>query len=117
MLCLSTLNETPTDAFAGRGRSLRVCYSAPTSPSFPNSDYLFRFHACRLDSYPQRFDCSHPATWNPVVTTYHEYHARVNPAQPWYIPGPCAFSFLLPSSPQAHTGVLVYIRRVPGRLV
>lgn len=27
-----------------------------------------------LDSYPQRFDCSHPELWNPVVTNYYEYH-------------------------------------------
>ncbi|KAJ7445072.1 glycoside hydrolase family 35 protein [Mycena latifolia] len=46
-----------------------------------------------LDSYPQRFDCSHPAVWRPVVTNYHEYHARVNPAQPWYIPEFQAGSF------------------------
>ncbi|KAF8173226.1 glycoside hydrolase family 35 protein [Mycena galopus ATCC 62051] len=39
-----------------------------------------------LDSYPQGFDCSHPSAWKPVVTNYHEYHARVNPSQPWYIP-------------------------------
>ncbi|KAJ7681674.1 glycoside hydrolase family 35 protein, partial [Mycena rosella] len=39
-----------------------------------------------LDSYPQRFDCSHPDVWRPVVTNYHEYHVRVNPSQPWYIP-------------------------------
>ncbi|KAJ6517287.1 glycoside hydrolase family 35 protein [Mycena vitilis] len=39
-----------------------------------------------MDSYPQRFDCSHPSVWRPVVTNYHEYHARVNPSQPWYIP-------------------------------
>ncbi|KAK7055793.1 glycoside hydrolase superfamily [Favolaschia claudopus] len=39
-----------------------------------------------MDSYPQRFDCSHPSAWRPVVTNYHEYHERVNPSQPWYIP-------------------------------
>ncbi|KAF7335702.1 Glycoside hydrolase family 35 protein [Mycena venus] len=39
-----------------------------------------------MDSYPQRFDCSHPDVWRPVVTNYHEYHSRVNPSQPWYIP-------------------------------
>ncbi|KAJ6612834.1 glycoside hydrolase family 35 protein [Mycena sp. CBHHK59/15] len=46
-----------------------------------------------LDSYPQRFDCSHPSVWKPVVTNYHEYHARVNPSQPWYIPEFQAGSF------------------------
>ncbi|KAJ7231397.1 glycoside hydrolase family 35 protein [Mycena haematopus] len=46
-----------------------------------------------LDSYPQRFDCSHPSAWRPVVTNYHEYHARVNPSQPWYIPEFQAGSF------------------------
>ncbi|KAF7309268.1 BetaGal-dom2 domain-containing protein [Mycena indigotica] len=47
----------------------------------------------RLDSYPQRFDCSHPSTWRPVVDNYHEYHQRVNPSQPWYIPEFQAGSF------------------------
>ncbi|KAJ7747170.1 glycoside hydrolase family 35 protein [Mycena maculata] len=46
-----------------------------------------------LDSYPQRFDCSHPDVWRPVVTNYQEYHARVNPSQPWYIPEFQAGSF------------------------
>ncbi|KAJ7160386.1 glycoside hydrolase family 35 protein [Mycena filopes] len=46
-----------------------------------------------MDSYPQRFDCSHPAAWRPVVTTYHQYHARANPSQPWYIPEFQAGSF------------------------
>ncbi|KAJ7092896.1 glycoside hydrolase family 35 protein [Mycena belliarum] len=46
-----------------------------------------------MDSYPQRFDCSHPDVWRPVVANYHEYHARVNPAQPWYIPEFQAGSF------------------------
>ncbi|KAJ7740521.1 glycoside hydrolase family 35 protein [Mycena metata] len=46
-----------------------------------------------MDSYPQRFDCSHPSVWRPVVTTYHEYHAKVNPSQPWYIPEFQAGSF------------------------
>ncbi|KAJ7133272.1 glycoside hydrolase family 35 protein, partial [Mycena epipterygia] len=46
-----------------------------------------------MDSYPQRFDCSHPSVWRPVVTNYHEYHARVNPSQPWYIPEFQAGSF------------------------
>ncbi|KAF9046172.1 glycoside hydrolase family 35 protein [Panaeolus papilionaceus] len=38
------------------------------------------------DSYPQGFDCSKPNSWKPVVTNYHQYHADVNPSQPWYIP-------------------------------
>ncbi|PPQ64157.1 hypothetical protein CVT24_008792 [Panaeolus cyanescens] len=38
------------------------------------------------DSYPQGFDCSNPNSWKPVVTNYHQYHADVNPSQPWYIP-------------------------------
>ncbi|PPQ64156.1 hypothetical protein CVT24_008791 [Panaeolus cyanescens] len=38
------------------------------------------------DSYPQGFDCSNPTVWRPVVTNYHQYHAQVNPSQPWYIP-------------------------------
>ncbi|KAI0301135.1 glycoside hydrolase superfamily [Multifurca ochricompacta] len=39
-----------------------------------------------LDSYPQRFDCSHPQLWNPVVTDYYEYHKETNPDQPFYFP-------------------------------
>lgn len=27
-----------------------------------------------LDSYPQGFDCSHPESWAPIVTNYHDYH-------------------------------------------
>ena len=49
--------------------------------------FLVALIACtRQDGYPQRFDCSNPETWIPVVTTYHEYHAEVNPSQPWYMP-------------------------------
>ncbi|KAF8734557.1 Beta-galactosidase, domain 3, partial [Rhizoctonia solani] len=40
-----------------------------------------------VDSYPQRFDCSNPDTWNPVVTTYHDFHMKTNPHEPLYIPG------------------------------
>ncbi|TCD66865.1 hypothetical protein EIP91_000819 [Steccherinum ochraceum] len=39
-----------------------------------------------LDSYPQGFDCSNPRTWSPVTLNYHQYHAEVNPSQPWYMP-------------------------------
>ncbi|QRW10069.1 glycoside hydrolase family 35 protein [Ceratobasidium sp. AG-Ba] len=39
-----------------------------------------------VDSYPQRFDCSNPDIWNPVVTTYHDFHTRTNPHEPLYIP-------------------------------
>ena len=39
-----------------------------------------------LDAYPQGFDCSHPRTWRPVTTNYHQYHIQNNPSQPWYIP-------------------------------
>ncbi|KAH7885531.1 glycoside hydrolase family 35 protein [Phlebopus sp. FC_14] len=39
-----------------------------------------------LDSYPQRFDCSNPSVWNPVVTNYYNYHESVDPGQPWYFP-------------------------------
>ncbi|KAI0040947.1 glycoside hydrolase family 35 protein [Auriscalpium vulgare] len=42
-----------------------------------------------LDSYPQGFDCSHPETWSPVVTNYHDYHEGklpTNPSQPFYFP-------------------------------
>ncbi|KNZ71656.1 putative beta-galactosidase C [Termitomyces sp. J132] len=39
-----------------------------------------------LDSYPQGFDCSNPTVWHPVTTNYHQYHADVNPSQPWYFP-------------------------------
>ncbi|KAH8822595.1 glycoside hydrolase family 35 protein [Flagelloscypha sp. PMI_526] len=46
-----------------------------------------------LDSYPQRFDCSNPSTWNPIRTNYHDYHMEANPSQPWYIPEFQAGSF------------------------
>ncbi|XP_006462927.1 hypothetical protein AGABI2DRAFT_152299 [Agaricus bisporus var. bisporus H97] len=39
-----------------------------------------------LDSYPQGFDCSNPTRWRGVVTNYHQYHADVNPSQPFYSP-------------------------------
>ncbi|KIM43038.1 glycoside hydrolase family 35 protein [Hebeloma cylindrosporum] len=39
-----------------------------------------------MDSYPQGFDCSHPTVWKPAITNYQQYHAEVNPSQPWYIP-------------------------------
>ncbi|CEL57170.1 hypothetical protein RSOLAG1IB_08403 [Rhizoctonia solani AG-1 IB] len=39
-----------------------------------------------VDSYPQRFDCSNPDVWNPVVTTYHDFHMKTNPHEPLYIP-------------------------------
>ena len=39
-----------------------------------------------LDAYPQGFDCRNPTTWRPVSTNYHQYHAEVNPSQPWYMP-------------------------------
>ncbi|KAF9016306.1 glycoside hydrolase family 35 protein [Hymenopellis radicata] len=39
-----------------------------------------------LDSYPQSFDCSRPTVWKNVTTNYHDYHERVNPAQPYYFP-------------------------------
>jgi len=55
----------------------------------------------RLDGYPQRFDCSNPTKWNPVVLNYHQYHEEVNPSQPWYIPEfqAGAFDAWGPSSP------------------
>ena len=61
-----------------------------------------------LDAYPQGFDCSHPRTWRPVTTNYHQYHIQNNPSQPWYIPefqggsfdawGPNAPGKLVPST-------------------
>lgn len=39
-----------------------------------------------LDSYPQRFDCSHPTTWVPFRDDYLQYHMDTNPEQPFYIP-------------------------------
>ncbi|THH16529.1 hypothetical protein EW146_g4124 [Bondarzewia mesenterica] len=38
------------------------------------------------DSYPQGFDCSHPDTWTPVPSNYHDYHENTNPSEPWYFP-------------------------------
>ncbi|KAK7017416.1 BetaGal-dom2 domain-containing protein [Favolaschia claudopus] len=55
-----------------------------------------------MDSYPQRFDCSHPSAWRPVVTNYHEYHERVNPSQPWCVShsfSSAANESLIPPSP------------------
>ncbi|SJX66121.1 related to beta-galactosidase precursor [Sporisorium reilianum f. sp. reilianum] len=39
-----------------------------------------------LDSYPQRFDCSHPTTWVPFRDDYLRYHMDTNLDQPFYIP-------------------------------
>ncbi|KAF8873040.1 hypothetical protein BD779DRAFT_1477252 [Infundibulicybe gibba] len=39
-----------------------------------------------LDPYPQGFDCSSSTVWRPVNTSYHSYHASVNPSQAWYFP-------------------------------
>ena len=54
----------------------------------------FEIYPCfpRLDSYPQLYDCSHPYEWNEIVTSYHSYHTRVNPSEPFYIPGISVFS-------------------------
>ncbi|TDL23133.1 glycoside hydrolase family 35 protein [Rickenella mellea] len=39
-----------------------------------------------FDEYPQRFDCSNPQTWLPVITNYYDYHMNTNPGQPLYVP-------------------------------
>ncbi|KAN0065375.1 hypothetical protein ACQY0O_001211 [Thecaphora frezii] len=39
-----------------------------------------------LDSYPQRFDCSHPDQWVQLRTDYLAYHEATNPHQPFMIP-------------------------------
>ncbi|EPQ30803.1 uncharacterized protein PFL1_01704 [Pseudozyma flocculosa PF-1] len=39
-----------------------------------------------LDSYPQRFDCSHPDRWVQLRTDYLDYHESTNPAQPFLVP-------------------------------
>jgi len=60
----------------------------------------------RLDSYPQGFDCSNPTVWRGVPTNFHQYHADVNPSQPWYIPGRNATRFL--------NILLILLCRIPG---
>ncbi|KAF9451828.1 glycoside hydrolase family 35 protein [Macrolepiota fuliginosa MF-IS2] len=39
-----------------------------------------------LDAYPQHFDCSTPTVWVPITANDHQYHADVNPSQPFYYP-------------------------------
>ncbi|KAF7299571.1 BetaGal-dom2 domain-containing protein [Mycena chlorophos] len=72
-------------AFRDGGIEVPLTYNDPD----PGENFINGTGAVDLygmDSYPQRFDCSHPSVWNPVVPTYHQYHERVNPSQPWYIP-------------------------------
>ena len=64
-----------------------------------------------MDSYPQEFDCSHPTVWKPVITNYQQYHAEVNPSQPWYIPGMSSvliIEYRLPSSQNFREGLLTH---------
>ncbi|KAF7311208.1 BetaGal-dom2 domain-containing protein [Mycena kentingensis (nom. inval.)] len=79
-------------AFRDGGIEIPLTYNDPNQgANFINGTGAVDLYG--LDSYPQRFDCSHPDVWNPVVPNYHEYHSRVNPSQPWYIPEFQAGSF------------------------
>ncbi|KAF8886209.1 glycoside hydrolase superfamily [Infundibulicybe gibba] len=39
-----------------------------------------------LDAYPQKFDCSNPTVWLPLVPSDHAYHENVDPSRPFYYP-------------------------------
>ena len=39
-----------------------------------------------LDEYPNRFNCSDPTHWQPVMTNYHAYHESVDPGKVFYMP-------------------------------
>jgi hypothetical protein len=46
-----------------------------------------------FDEYPQGFDCSHPLVWRNLTKNYHEYHTRIFPDSPLYIPEAQAGAF------------------------
>ncbi|OSC98180.1 glycoside hydrolase family 35 protein [Trametes coccinea BRFM310] len=39
-----------------------------------------------LDFYPNNFNCTPGAFWNPVPTNFHEYHLETAPERPFYLP-------------------------------
>ena len=63
------------DALRRAGIVVPLTYNDPsTREGFINGTGAVDIYG--LDAYPQRFDCSHPAAWNPVDDSYHEYHMR-----------------------------------------
>lgn len=69
---------TPTSPLCGcisyAVHSHRVPWTFTGMPGFVLAYHAAHLIGGSLDSYPQRFDCSHPELWNPVVTNYYEYH-------------------------------------------
>lgn len=63
------------------GISVPITYNDPSR----DSNFVDLVDLYGLDSYPQRFDCSHPSTWVPFRDDYLKYH-ETNPDQPFYIP-------------------------------
>ncbi|KAI0326223.1 hypothetical protein GY45DRAFT_1382198 [Cubamyces sp. BRFM 1775] len=39
-----------------------------------------------LDFYPNNFNCTPGALWNPVPTNFHEYHLATAPERPFFLP-------------------------------
>lgn len=64
------------------GISVPISYNDPGR----DSNFVDLVDLYGLDSYPQRFDCSHPSTWVPFRPDYLQYHLDTNPQQPFYIP-------------------------------
>lgn len=64
------------------GISVPITYNDPSR----DSNFVDLVDLYGLDSYPQRFDCSHPSTWVPFRDDYLKYHEETNPDQPFYIP-------------------------------
>ncbi|KAJ1020045.1 hypothetical protein NDA16_004325 [Ustilago loliicola] len=66
----------------------RNAISVPITYNDPgrDSNFVDLVDLYGLDSYPQRFDCSHPSTWVPFRDDYLQYHMETNPDQPFYIP-------------------------------
>ncbi|KAI0339083.1 hypothetical protein BDW22DRAFT_1362002 [Trametopsis cervina] len=73
------------EVYRAKGIAVPLTYNDPGEGSnFINGTGAVDIYG--LDSYPQSFDCSHPQIWNPVTTNYFQYHERVNPSQPFYMP-------------------------------
>ncbi len=68
--------------FKKSGISVPITYNDPGR----ESNFVDLVDLYGLDSYPQRFDCSHPETWVPFRDDYLQYHMQTNPDQPFYIP-------------------------------
>ena len=69
-------------ALKRNGISVPITYNDPGR----DSNFVDLVDLYGLDSYPQRFDCSHPSTWVPFRDDYLKYHMDTNPDQPFYIP-------------------------------